>query len=147
MGIFGINKSGNKSKINMMPSNYPATRVLLSNNGTVENAITTNTQDISTLRTRVNLNDLDSPFDISSVVYPSKYTLLIDGYLYVQTELAGSSAVVRVYGSSETNYVEIRQAANPNVVASVTMPMFCKKGMKVSIISAQNAIVKYIPFK
>ena len=147
MGIFGINKSGNKSKINMMPSNYPASRVLLNNNGNVESAITTNTQDISTLRTRVNLNDIDAPFDITAVT-PSKYTLLVDGYLYVQTELAGSSAVVRVYGSSETNYVEIRQSANPNVAASVTMTMFCKKGMKVSIISkSSDASVKYIPLK
>ena len=149
-----IKKNGTDYKLPMLAEHYPADRVYLDGdiNKNVQDEIDEVAGDISNLKSSVNTlssrvieNNLDAPFAIDAYE-PTLYTLLADGYLYIVTENAGSNAVVRVWGAQTGNYVEVRQSSNSSAPSSQTTPMFCKKGMRVGIVSkSADATVLFIP--
>ena len=129
MGEFNVNKSdGSLEQTAGMPSEYPATQVMLSDGVTsVEDALDGLTAD--TFGTSV---------DITSYTASNKYTCPSDGYIYLSTSSAGAYVTISLGGP----YISaIQGGSNYNSI-------FVKKGLRVWTVTSNGTFgVHFYPLQ
>lgn len=128
MGEFNVNKSdGSLEQTAGMPSEYPATQVMMSDG-------------VTSVEEKMDANNLGTSVNITSYT-TTKYVAPSDGYLQL-TATSSTNTRIRatVYGADEANgfglSVTYNQTNSFNCV-------FIKKGMKIAITINENSGVAY----